>query len=118
MPTRRKNAADPAPDCCVPAAVAARVVPDSAAADTQLAALAWAVAHPARVRILRILLARTACVCGELVDQMPLAQSTVSQHLKILKEAGLVQGEIDGPKVCYCVNADGLARLKKLVGGL
>ena len=57
-------------------------------------------------------------MCGELVDQMPLAQSTVSQHLKILKEAGLVQGEIDGPKVCYCVNADGLARLKELVGGL
>lgn len=95
-----------------------RPVPDSATADADLAALAWAVAHPARVRILRILLARTACVCGELVDQMPLAQSTVSQHLKILKEAGLVQGEIDGPKVCYCVNADGLARLKRLVGGL
>jgi ArsR family transcriptional regulator len=83
-----------------------------------LAALAWTVAHPARVRILRILLARTACVCGELVDQMPLAQSTVSQHLKILKGAGLVQGEIDGPKVCYCVNAAGLARLKELVAGL
>jgi ArsR family transcriptional regulator, arsenate/arsenite/antimonite-responsive transcriptional repressor len=95
-----------------------RPVADTATADTDLAALAWAVAHPARVRILRILIARKACVCGELVDQMPLAQSTVSQHLKILKEAGLVQGEIDGPKVCYCVNADGLARLKALVGGL
>jgi ArsR family transcriptional regulator len=80
--------------------------------------LAWAVAHPARVRILRILIARTTCVCGELVDQMPLAQSTVSQHLKILKEAGLVQGEVDGPKVCYCVNAAGLSRLKELVAGL
>ncbi|WP_439627710.1 ArsR/SmtB family transcription factor [Gemmata sp.] len=95
-----------------------RPVADTAAVDAELAALAWAVAHPARVRILRILIARKACVCGELVDQMPLAQSTVSQHLKILKEAGLVQGEIDGPKVCYCVNADGLARLKRLVGGL
>jgi ArsR family transcriptional regulator len=95
-----------------------RPVADTATADADLAALAWAVAHPARVRILRILIARKACVCGELVDQMPLAQSTVSQHLKILKEAGLVQGEIDGPKVCYCVNADGLARLKRLVGGL
>ena len=95
-----------------------RPVADTATADADLAALAWAVAHPARVRILRILIARKACVCGELVDQMPLAQSTVSQHLKILKEAGLVQGEIDGPKVCYCVNADGLARLTALVGGL
>ena len=93
-------------------------VADTAAADADLAALAWAVAHPARVRILRILIARKACVCGELVDQMPLAQSTVSQHLKILKEAGLVRGEIDGPKVCYCVNPDGLARLKRLVGGM
>ena len=95
-----------------------RPVADTAAARSASAALAWAVAHPARVRILRILIARKACVCSELVDQMPLAQSTVSQHLKILKDAGLVQGEIDGPKVCYCVNADGLTRLKALVGGL
>ena len=80
--------------------------------------LTWALAHPARVRILRILLARQACVCGELVGQLPLAQSTVSQHLKILKEAGLVQGEIDGPKVCYCVNPAVLARLKGLVADL
>jgi ArsR family transcriptional regulator len=86
--------------------------------DEELASLARAVAHPARVRILRLLLARSACVCGELVEQMPLAQSTVSQHLKVLKEAGLVQGEIDGPKVCYCVNPSGLARLKELIAGL
>ena len=86
--------------------------------DQEVAKLAWAVAHHARVRILRILLARKACVCGELVDLMPLAQSTVSQHLKILKEAGLVQGEIDGPKTCYCVNQVGLARLKELVAAL
>ena len=90
----------------------------TAARDEELAALAWAVAHPARVRILRLLTARSACVCGELVDQLPLAQSTVSQHLKVLKDAGLVQGEIDGPKVCYCVNPAGLARLKELVAGL
>lgn len=84
----------------------------------ELAKLAWGVAHPARVRLLQILLTRKACVCGELVEAMPLAQSTVSQHLKILKEAGLVQGELDGPKVCYCVNPAGLARLKGLVAGL
>jgi ArsR family transcriptional regulator, arsenate/arsenite/antimonite-responsive transcriptional repressor len=86
--------------------------------DEEVAKLAWAVAHPARVRLLRLLTARNACVCGELVDQMDLAQSTVSQHLKILKEAGLVQGEVDGPKVCYCINPAGLARLKELVAAL
>lgn len=81
--------------------------------DEELARLAWALAHPSRVRILRILLARQTCICGELVDELPLAQSTVSQHLKILKEAGLVQGEIDGPKVCYCIVPDMIQRLKK-----
>lgn len=93
------------------------VVPETGT-DQEVAQLAWAVAHPARVRILRILLARKSCVCGELVDQLPLAQSTVSQHLKILKEAGLVQGEIDGPKVCYCVNRAGFERLKTLIAAL
>jgi ArsR family transcriptional regulator len=91
---------------------------DTRGKDEELAMLGWAIAHPARVRILRILLAQQACICGELVDQMTLAQSTVSQHLKILKEAGLVQGEIDGPKVCYCVNAAALTRLKELVADL
>jgi ArsR family transcriptional regulator len=85
------------------------------AADARLAELAWAVAHPVRVRILRILLTRASCVCGEIVDALPLAQSTVSQHLRILKDAGLIQGEIDGPRVCYCVNATALQELKELV---
>jgi ArsR family transcriptional regulator len=92
--------------------------PDTKGNDDEVAELAWAIAHPARVRILRILLARQACICGELVDQLPLAQSTVSQHLKILKETGLVQGEIDGPKVCYCINPSTLTRLKELVAEL
>ena len=83
-----------------------------------LARLAWAVAHPARVRIVRLLAGRESCVCGEIVDEMPLAQSTVSQHLKILKESGLVQGEVDGPKVCYCLNAEKLQALKALVADL
>lgn len=82
------------------------------------AKLAWAIAHPARVQIVRLLIGREACVCGEIVDQLPLAQSTVSQHLKILKESGLIQGEVDGPKVCYCINADRLKELKKFVAGL
>jgi ArsR family transcriptional regulator len=82
------------------------------------AKLAWAIAHPARVQIVRLLIGREACVCGEIVDQLPLAQSTVSQHLKILKESGLIQGEVDGPKVCYCINPKRLAQLKTLVAKL
>lgn len=84
----------------------------------ELAKLAWAMAHPVRVQILRLLIGREACVCGEIVDCLPLAQSTVSQHLKILKESGLIQGEVDGPKVCYCVNHKQLERLKTLVTSL
>lgn len=80
--------------------------------------LAWAIAHPARVQIVRLLIGREACVCGEIVDRLPLAQSTVSQHLKILKQSGLIQGEVDGPKVCYCINPKQLERLKALVAAL
>jgi ArsR family transcriptional regulator, arsenate/arsenite/antimonite-responsive transcriptional repressor len=105
--------------CCVtPEDQAVHPVPNSQGEDEALARLAWAVAHPARVRILRILQARQACICGELVDLMPLAQSTVSQHLKILKESGLVTGEITGPKVCYEINPAMLKRLQALLAGL
>jgi ArsR family transcriptional regulator len=83
-----------------------------------LAALAWAIAHPMRVRILRLLMQKDACVCGELVELLPVAQSTVSQHLKIMKDAGLIQGEVDGPRVCYCVDPKGLRKLKSLMAGL
>lgn len=84
----------------------------------ELAQLTWAIAHPARVQIVRLLIGREACFCGEIVDCLPLAQSTVSQHLKILKACGLIQGEVDGPKVCYCINQERLDRLKALVAGL
>lgn len=87
-------------------------------AENRLAELAKALGHPLRVRILRLLAKRKTCVCGELVDELPIAQSTVSQHLKILKDAGLVQGEIDGPRVCYCVEPRALAELKDLVARL
>ena len=83
-----------------------------------LARLAWAIAHPARVQIVRLLIGREACVCGEIVEQLPLAQSTVSQHLRILKESGLIQGEVDGPKVCYCINDDRLEELKQFIAKL
>lgn len=92
-------------------------LPDDADA-VELADLAWAIAHPARVRIVRLLLSRKNCVCGEIVDELPLAQSTVSQHLKILKKSGLIQGEVDGPKVCYCIDRERLKKLKHLVSKL
>ena len=63
-----------------------------------------ALAHPARIAILKVLAAQNACICGEIVEVLPLAQSTVSQHLKELKNAGLINGTIDGPKSCYCIN--------------
>ena len=86
--------------------------------EIELALLAKALAHPVRIRILRILLAREGCYCGQLVDELPLAQATVSQHLKILKDAGLVYGEIDGPRVCYCANGERVARLAELARGI
>jgi ArsR family transcriptional regulator len=83
-----------------------------------VALLAKALAHPARVRILRMLLSRDACYCGELVDELPLAQATVSQHLKVLKSAGFIVGEIDGPRVCYCVSRERLSQLRDDLGRL
>ena len=88
------------------------------AADHELAILAKALGHPARVQIIRILTRKTSCVCGDIVEELPLAQSTVSQHLKVLKEAGLICGEVEGVRVCYCLGAQTLRRLKALVGGL
>jgi ArsR family transcriptional regulator len=83
--------------------------------DEELARYAKAMGHPMRVRILRILARQTECICGEMVALLPVAQSTVSQHLKVLKEAGLVQGEIDGPRVRYCIAPEALTRLKSLI---
>jgi ArsR family transcriptional regulator, arsenate/arsenite/antimonite-responsive transcriptional repressor len=83
--------------------------------DIELAAIARALGHPARVAILRLLARDGSCRCGILVDALPLAQATVSQHLRMLREAGLIQGEVEGPSVCYCVNADTVRRLQRLV---
>ena len=86
--------------------------------DGDLAHYAAALAHPARIAILKTLAKRKGCVCGEIVEVMPLAQSTVSQHLKVLKEAGLIQGEVNGPKSCYCVNPEALEKLSGLFHAL
>lgn len=80
-----------------------------------IAHVAKALGHPMRVRIIQMLLARDTCVCGEIVDELPVAQATVSQHLKVLKDAGLVRGEIDGPRVCYCADRDAIARHQALL---
>jgi len=106
-------------ECCPPAKEGADLRPvEGAEADEELADLAKAIGHPARVQILRILARTSGCVCGEIVGELPLAQSTVSQHLKVLKECGLIRGEVDGPRVCYCIEPRALRRLKALVGGL
>jgi len=72
--------------------------------DNRLSKYAKALAHPARIAILKILLKRNACICGDIVEELPLSQSTVSQHLKELKEAGLIKGQIEGAKICYCID--------------
>lgn len=110
------QAAEP---CCPPAHEQADLRPiEGDEADEELASLSKALGHPARVKILRLLVRKNACVCGDIVDELPLAQSTVSQHLKVLKDAGLIRGDVDGPRVCYCIEPRALRRLKALVGGV
>ncbi len=72
--------------------------------ENKLAKYAKALGHPARISILKLLAKKQACICGDIVDELPLSQSTVSQHLKELKEAGLIKGDIDGASVCYCID--------------
>ena len=84
-------------------------------ADEELAKLAKAIGHPARVRIIRMLSRKEARVCSQIVGELPLAQSTVSEHLRILKEAGLVRCGQDGPRTGYCINFDTLRKLKALI---
>ena len=83
--------------------------------DRELAALAKALGHPVRVAILRLLRRRGTCICGDIVGELPVAQATVSQHLKVLKEAGFIKGEIDGPRVCYCEDPSSLIRVEELL---
>lgn len=80
--------------------------------DNRIATYAKALAHPARVAILKLLIQRQACICGDIVDELPLSQSTVSQHLKELKEAGLIKGDITGAKVCYCIDDEEMTKAK------
>ena len=90
------------------------VLPD----DDTLAAMAKAIGHPARIAILRLLAHRDTCATGDVVATLPLAQSTVSEHLRILRDAGLIQGEFEGPRTRYCVNPTGLAALRSGIAAL
>ncbi len=82
------------------------------------AAIAKALGHPARIAILKILADRSTCFCGDITDILPLAQSTISQHLKALKSAGLIKGELEGVRTCYCLNPSGISELQKLLSEL
>jgi ArsR family transcriptional regulator len=86
--------------------------------DEELARMAKALGSSMRLRIVRLLLQREACVTGELVPELQLAQSTISEHLRILREAGLVKGEIEGPRTSYCVDRSRLASLRAAIGAL
>ena len=80
---------------------------------TLIADLAKALSHPARIKILHVLLEKPGCVCGDIVEELPLSQSTVSQHLKELKRVGLIDGEIEGPRTCYCINGEKLKQTQE-----
>ena len=83
-----------------------------------LASLTKALGHPARIAIIQFLIKAKSCVCGDIVDELPLSQSTVSQHLKELKRVGLIKGDIDGPTTCYCIDEKVWNKAKKAVGEL
>jgi DNA-binding transcriptional ArsR family regulator len=86
--------------------------------DNRIANYAKALGHPARVAILRILLKQESCYCGDIVEELPLSQSTVSQHLKELKEAGIIKGEIDGVRICYCIDPAVWEQMQMIFGNL
>jgi len=86
--------------------------------ENRIADLAKAIAHPARVSILLYLIKKNSCVCGDIVEELPLSQSTVSQHLKELKRVGILQGEIEGTKTCYCINPKVWMEMGNLFKGL
>lgn len=85
------------------------------ASQNRLAELAKALGHPARIAVLQIL-SKRGCVCGELVEELPLSQATVSQHLKALKKVGIIKGEVEGVKTCYCLNPEVMQEVNALFG--
>ena len=84
----------------------------------ELAAIAKALGHPARIAILQFLARQKECMCGDIVNELPLSQSTISQHLKELKNIGLIKGNVEGPGVCYCIDEKNWAKMKNMLGDL
>jgi len=91
---------------------------DYSEAEVQIAKFAKALSHPARVAIIHLLLQKQSCICGDIVEDLPIAQSTVSQHLKELKESGLIKGNIDGASICYCVDTEVLQKANNVLNTL
>ena len=118
MNTSTNSCCAPEDPCCPPASIAPTAAETEAEANAQLARYAKALAHPARVAIIRLLMRQDGCIAGDIVDQLPLAQSTVSQHLKQLKDAGLIRGEVDGPRVCYFIEPARMGAFMALVATL
>lgn len=88
------------------------------ASQKRSAELMKALGHPARIAIIELLAERETCICGDITEELPLAQSTVSQHLKALKKSGLIKGEVDGVKTCYCLNPEVIEELNELLSKL
>jgi ArsR family transcriptional regulator, arsenate/arsenite/antimonite-responsive transcriptional repressor len=119
MDTKTKPLQKTKADCCPPAMPSSEgFAIEGESAYLRLAALAKALGHPVRVEIIRILSQKQSCVCGEIVEELSMAQSTVSQHLKVLKDVGLIRGEIEGARTCYCLDHAVLRQFKILVAGL
>jgi ArsR family transcriptional regulator len=85
--------------------------------EIELAKYAKAISHPARIAILNFLIKKKSCICGDIVDELPISQSTVSQHLKELKDSGLIKGNIEGVSVCYCIDEKEWKKASTLLGG-
>ncbi len=88
---------------------------DYTKSELDIAKYAKAMAHPARIAIIQLLLKKESCICGDIVDELPISQSTVSQHLKELKEVGLIKGEIEGTSVCYCLDEKEWLKARSLI---
>jgi len=86
--------------------------------EIKVSAIANALSHPARIAIIKFLAEQKSCICNDVVEHLPLSQSTVSQHLKELKNAGLIKGEIDGSRVCYCIDKENWKKAKEIFGEL
>jgi len=84
----------------------------------ELANLMKAMAHPARIAIIEFLLKTDACICGDIVNELPLSQPTVSQHLRELKNAGIIQGNVEGNAICYCLNPETFSKIQQSIGGI